>query len=345
MKTKKQTKKGAMLVLVALVIVVLLICAVFSIDVAYMHMVRAELRTASDAAARAGAEALTRTQDPQAAIDAAIRTGALDQVSGEGLQIRQNEVQLGGVRINGTGKFEFIPNQTPFSAVRVIGNRTDGSLSGKVPLFFGSLFGRDSFGPTQTATAAASVLDVALVLDRSGSMRANVGGGVSRMDALKSAVGVFLTEIRQSHPNTAISVTSYASDATRDLQLTSDFNAVSNQVNSMTPRGLTNIFQGIQFGSDSLENDPTRRPFAEKAMIVMTDGNFNRGGNPTPMATRAAGLEQTIHTITFSNGANQSIMREVADIGNGVHIHADGFQGLAEAFREIANQLSVTLIE
>ena len=44
----QETRRGAMLVLVAVCIIVLLVGAVFSIDMAYMHMVRTELRTATD---------------------------------------------------------------------------------------------------------------------------------------------------------------------------------------------------------------------------------------------------------------------------------------------------------
>ncbi|MEZ6075912.1 MAG: pilus assembly protein TadG-related protein [Pirellulaceae bacterium] len=40
-----------MMILVAVSFIILLVGAVFSVDVAYMHMVRAELRTATDAAA------------------------------------------------------------------------------------------------------------------------------------------------------------------------------------------------------------------------------------------------------------------------------------------------------
>ena len=76
-------RKGAMIVLVVLVIIILLVGAVFCIDVSYMHMVRAELRTATDASARAGAEALARTQKKSKAIDAAIDIAASNTVAGQ----------------------------------------------------------------------------------------------------------------------------------------------------------------------------------------------------------------------------------------------------------------------
>ena len=53
-----------------------------------------------------------------------------------------------------------------------------------------------------------------------------------------------------------------------------------------------------------------------------------------------------MHTITFSNEANQNLMRSVAQATpGGIHIHADGSEDLAAAFRAIARSLAVTLIE
>jgi uncharacterized protein involved in propanediol utilization len=53
-----------------------------------------------------------------------------------------------------------------------------------------------------------------------------------------------------------------------------------------------------------------------------------------------------VHTITFSNGANQALMQQVASATNGgIHLHADSAADLAAAFRAIARTLSVTLVE
>jgi len=170
-------------------------------------------------------------------------------------------------------------------------------------------------------------------------------GGLTRIDALKEAVEVFLTEIEASSPTSSISLTTYSTESTRDFALTNDFRDIRDEVNGLTADGRTNIFQALRQGSDSLAEDDLSRPFADKTIILMTDGNFNVGGTPIPSANVAAERGHMIHTITFSSGANQEIMREVADIGGGLHLHADSAGDLSEAFREIARALSVTLIE
>ena len=332
--------------MVAVTMIILLVVAVFTVDVAYMHMVKAELRTATDAAARAGTEALARTQDENVARAAALQVAQLNVVSGIGLSLNPNDIEVGQVVEGADGKFVFTPNVAPFTSVRVTGRRDEGSPDGAVPLFFGNIFGTSQFEPIQAATATSSVRDIAIVLDRSGSMRRrDAGGGLSRNQALINAVNDFITEIETSSPNSTISVTTYANTASRDVPLTENFAQVRNAVNNLPASGATNIFQGLRFGSDSLEQDPARREFAERTIVVMTDGNFNVGGTPIPSANVAAGRGHTIHAITFSGGANQGIMRQVADIGGGIHIHADNAGDLSEAFREIARTLSVLLTE
>jgi len=285
--------------MIALTLIVLIIGVIFSVDIAYMHMVRAELRTATDAAARAGAEALARTQN--------------------------REVE-------------------PLTSVRVEGERSENSAQGPVSLFFGQFLGQSEFQPTQVATASSSVRDIALILDVSGSMNITEDG-VSRIASLRDAVSVFIDEIEATSPNTQISLTTYSTAATRVTPITGDLDSVVDTAGTLEAAGFTNIRQALRFGSDSLIQDPLTRAFADKTIVLMTDGNYNVGGNPTPSAVVAADRGHSIHTVTFSSGANQNIMREVAEIGGGLHLHADDGADLVTAFRDIARALSVTLVE
>ena len=59
-------------------------------------------------------------------------------------------------------------------------------------------------------------------------------------------------------------------------------------------------------------------------------------------------LEQkniAVHTITFSSGANQVLMKTVAKIGGGKHWHADDQAGLIAVFKEVANNLPTLITE
>jgi Ca-activated chloride channel family protein len=344
MQTHYHNRRGAMMILVAVLIVILLVGAVFSVDVAYMHMVRAELRTATDAAARAGSETLARTQDAVQARAAAIAVAEQNRVAGNGLTLLPQDIQIGSLQPN-AGRFNFVNNVTPLTAVRIQGRRDLSSADGAVPLFFAKIFSTTQFEPIQLATAAANVRDVALVLDVSGSMSA-ASGASTRLEALKAAVNIFLDEVAVSSPSTNLSLIAYSTFSTQVLQLTNNYAAVRTQVNGFTANGLTAIGEALLQGSDSLVNDPLNRSFAFKTIIVMTDGNHNRGSNPSITVATPVARSQTVHTITFSNGANRALMQQVASATNGgIHLHADNAADLAAAFRAIARTLSVTLVE
>ena len=66
---RPRARKGAMLVLVAVSLVLLLVAAAFSVDVAYMHLVREELHIATDAAAKAAVTGLSQGGTSTAAIE------------------------------------------------------------------------------------------------------------------------------------------------------------------------------------------------------------------------------------------------------------------------------------
>ena len=339
-----RSRRGAMIILIAIVMIVLLIGAVFGVDVAYMHMVRAELRTATDAAARAGAETLARTQDVDAAVASAQRVASLNKVAGKGLTVPESAITVGGFTAQ-QNRFVFDETKNPFVAMRINGSREATSPDGSVPLFFARALSRQSFQPTQTATSAANVRDVALVLDVSGSMNSRSGSS-TRLEALKAAVGIFIDEIQVSSPHTFLSLSIYSTNALKVTDLTADLELIRSQVNLLRPVGSTAIGLGLQKGIDSLANDPLNRPFAAKTIVLMTDGVHNTGVNPTVTVQNAVSLGQTVHTVTFSSGANQSLMRQVAgSTDGGIHLHADDAADLSEAFRQIARSLSVILID
>ncbi len=335
-----------MLVLIAAVLVILLIGAAFSVDVAYMHMVRAELRTATDAAARAGSESLARTQDMTLARAAAINAASLNRVGGKNLTLTNDDISFGGCNIIPSGKFEFVQGQTPTTAMRVMGHRDGASPDGPVPLFFGSAFSTTQFEPFMNATAASSVRDVALVLDISGSMAANEKG-ITRLQALKNAVGAFIAEVKKSSPSARLSLSTYSSTAIKHINLTSDFALIQTKANSFIASGMTAIGNGLTMGSDSLVTDPLARTFAAKTVILMTDGVHNTGPSPLTTVSTAIARKQQVHTVTFGAGADQKLMKKVsaaAGLGS-IHVHAASPAALTAAFEEIAKTLSVVLIE
>ncbi|QDT06668.1 von Willebrand factor type A domain protein [Rubripirellula lacrimiformis] len=179
-----RNRRGAVLGLLAVLLPVLAILSAFCINTAQMQLTRTELMVATDAAARAGGRALSETQEVSAAKTAAATTAAMNLVNGEPLQLRTddaaNEIEFGITTqpngLNGRYVFQKIPTaqvasgNEVASAMRVLGRRDSGSLSGRVPLVIPGVLNASDFESTQDAVAMQVDRDISIVLDRSGSM-------------------------------------------------------------------------------------------------------------------------------------------------------------------------------
>ncbi|MEM9369086.1 MAG: Tad domain-containing protein [Planctomycetota bacterium] len=159
------------------------------------------------------------------------------------------------------------------------------------------------------------------------------------------AIQAFLGVLDQTPQNEQVAIASYASSGSRDLWLTTEFGDVTSTVNALNTGGSTAIGLGMQQGFTTFEH-ANARPFATKTMVVMTDGNHNRGIDPDDVAVSLMSTGNLdIQTVTFGGGANQQAMIEVANIGNGNHYHAESGAELASVFEEIANNLPTILTE
>lgn len=330
-------RRGALLPLIAVCMVVLFVAVTISVDIARIQLTRAELRTATDAAARAGTEALSRTQNPAAARQAAIEIAARNRVAGQSLSLAASQIELGNSAPDGSGAFVFSPGGTTMNSVRVTGLRTTASLDGPVPMFFGPLFGVTQFQPTQSASATRLDRDIAMVLDVSGSMRG------SPFDGLQNAVRVFLAQLRAASEEPRVSLIVYSTTGRKLVNLTSDLNQIASVFARESADGFTAIGEGLRLGDQSVRQDPLARAFAQKTVILMTDGIHNTGVNPEVVVDGMRNV--TVHTVTFGAGANRTLMQRVAAKTGGVSEHADNNLELERVFREIAAQLPVLLTE
>lgn len=162
-------REGAAAIMIISLLFVFVIMAAITIDYSYMQMVRTELRVATDAAAKAGAEVLARTENSEEAINQAIHYASLNRVAGNPVILNQQDVILGRVAPGNDGNWQFQAGQSPFNSLRV-------NTSAQYPLFFGNILGGGNFSPRSTAVAGQQQVDVVLCLDRSGSMLFDMSG-------------------------------------------------------------------------------------------------------------------------------------------------------------------------
>jgi uncharacterized protein YegL len=326
-----------MLVLIATLLVVFLVAVIFSVDVAYMQLVNSQLRSSTDAAAKAAVDTLSRTEDTAMALQAAKDIARKNLVAGRPLILDNEDIEFGrGIRNQTTGRITFLPNEMPLSAVRITGNKLNGSSSGSARLFFGGILGQPRYETTLAATAARQDRDICLVVDRSGSMRG------TKIQELKDAIAIFLSALGETAQSESVGLASYSSDATGDHVLTQDLSQIDDTMQEISANGRTNIGGGIDAGREILNAGRDNR-FVEKTMIVMTDGLHNIGTDPIPAAGRASVDGIVIHAITFGSDADASRMQQVADITGGTYNHAPDGEELKRIYREIALTLSTQL--
>lgn len=358
------------MVLIAICMPLFLIMAAFAIDVAYMQLTRTELRTATDAAARAGAKTLSLTQDDKAAKAAARAAALRNKVAGAGLVVRDSQIELGiGSQPTETSRFTFTPGGSTLNAVRVTGLRTKSSAAGPVGLLLGRVMGVTQFQPVSVATSTQLDRDICLVVDRSGSMMESVNGGglpggscnpphpASRWMALNTAVLAFVDELDKTNQQEQCALVSYSSDGSGcgvkykrsevNAPLAYNYQHIRDEmarISSGPVQGRTAISAGIDDAVKVLTGKGVRR-YAVKTIVVMTDGLHNEGREPIKSAEDARKKNITINTVTFSVDADIKRMRAVAEATGGKHFHAPDAAALEAIFREIASTLPVMLTE
>lgn len=222
-------RRGAILVFLAVGIVMLLAMSMLSVDVATMQLTRTELGAASDAAAKAGAEALLRTQQTATAKTAAMNMASLNRVGGKPLLLRTTDIAIGRSTRQEDGSWTFSSGGTRPNAVRVNAVMSENAGSGPVNLVFGKVFGNKTFEPTKVSTASVLEQEVCLSIDRSASMAWDVSGvewsyppgrdqnkpphgTLSRWAALSHAVDAYLNAANESAIPPRVALVTWASD-------------------------------------------------------------------------------------------------------------------------------------
>jgi Ca-activated chloride channel homolog len=369
-----RTRRGAIVVLAALMMIVFLASVAFSVDVAYMQLTKMKLRSATDAAARAAGEALSRAQNIADARAAAKTIAQANRVAGDPLLLDDSDIVFGKSAQQDSGAWTFTPNAEPINAVRVNGRRTREAPSGSVPIFFGRVFNVFDFEPTQAATVVRLDRDICLVVDRSSSMKLHLTDtaptmstgdprfcqppnmSLSRWGALSVAVQRFVDALATTPQSEYVALVSYGSNYTAcsvsnnsadiNKALTADHAQVTSAMGTISAKkfnGLTNIGAGIQRGVQVLTS-AAARPYAAKTMVLMSDGAYTEGTQPRLIAPQAAAADIIIHTITFGE-ANPAEMQAIADATGGNHYIAPNAAALQDIFEEIALTLPVVFTD
>jgi len=218
-----------------------------------------------------------------------------------------------------------------------------------------------SYGDREDLTQAMALY----ARDYDNSYRAGIDGAPrhSRWYLLYEGVDAFLNVLDITDQEELVSLVTFNNNARLDfnLQKSTDDDGQAPHVSEgypnirrliagITPDGGTAVGDGLLEGLPPLipgdNSSSLARPFAAKTIVVLTDGASNSGTNPSAAVSEIVGTANvTIHTVTFTPGADQTAMQEVAEAGHGRHYHDDDGSQLVAIFEEIANNLPTILTE
>ena len=117
--------------MVAVLLPILVLLVGFAVNVAYMEMVRTQLRISCDAAAKAGLVSLGATQQTTTAQTAARTLATANPIAGQTLTLANSNIEFGNAVKNGSGVYVFTSGVSPLNSSRVTGTMN-------VPYLFGA---------------------------------------------------------------------------------------------------------------------------------------------------------------------------------------------------------------
>lgn len=401
------SRRGAAHVMIALMLFVFAMMSAFMIDFAYMQLIRGQARMVADSAARAGAEALVRTRDPNVALQTALNFGGLNEVAGKPFQLSPSDVVLGQSIAASDGSWTFNPGVTPYNSVRVTSRVKHDSPFGAAPLFFGGVTGIDDFQTKAQATAGEQPVEICLCIDRSLSMSQEavsftkwpLGNDqlyplsyysnnltlcimhspphrtLSRWAALRSALNIFFEECGKAVNPPRVALVTFSSQTTQTRHPFLSYRTTDVDVPMPTGAGVswsTNLTQlqtalntrsGLPLAGNTqtasgLQNavnvctGASGRVQARKVIILMTDGLHDSNASPITAANNAAAAGITVHCVSMLL-TRQPTLDQVASITGGKYYVTgtnsssveQSFTELQNAFRELANQIPIVLME
>ncbi|RKX64965.1 MAG: hypothetical protein DRP42_05575, partial [Tenericutes bacterium] len=199
----------------------------------------------------------------------------------------------------------------------------------------------DQSGSTDPDYYAGTPLDVALVLDRSGSMDDLGTNPAQPMTDAKTAAKVFMDNLVS---NAQVGVVSFATSSRTDIELTL-LNSLCNKtlirgkIDGISAIGWTAIGDGLADANNMLIGGRTD---ARRITILLTDGKCNSGADQSCSNAIAIAIANhiTIYTIGLGSNIDEPLLQRVASETGGKYYNAPSSSELQRIYQTIAQEIS-----
>ncbi|HWY48556.1 MAG TPA: vWA domain-containing protein [Bryobacteraceae bacterium] len=259
-KPRSLKERGISLIFTAMTLVFIVPMVGLAIDAGILYTVKGKLQMAVDAASLAAARALSRGND-----DATQQSNATAQAEAYVLLNFPSgyfsvPTPTFGVNNSGISIDESVANQRSVSVTAYV----------NAPLYFLRWLGTNSTTVSATATAVRRDVNVAIVMDRSGSLSIS-----NSCVPLKGAAVSFVNKFANGRDNVAL--VTFATSSMPDFPIADNFQTASPSVptilNSVNCTGGTNTGQGLWEGYQQLVT--LNQPNALNVVLLFTDGYPN----------------------------------------------------------------------
>jgi len=257
-----RNQRGAIIAMVAISLVAILGIAGLAIDGARAYVTRAQLSRAVDAAALAGAASLRLGQ-------ATARQRMESLAAANGVDPALLNITFG---VNAEGE-----NTVSVSANRIM------------PTTFMRVLGQTQVDVGSIAEATVPPLDIVLVLDQSGSLKA-----MGAWDDLQNAASGFVDHFDDIIDQ--MGLVSFQLRATDRFMLNQPFvGAVKAAINGVTSDGDTNTGEGLRLALNQIQTGPVRDR-SVRVVVFFTDGR------PTAFRGQISGQDRMMAVFTTVSG-------------------------------------------
>lgn len=165
---RRSGERGAIAVLMALMLTIIMGFAALGVDVAYIRLARMEMKTAADAAAHAGMSVLRMTKgDADAAMKTAQKVAKANFVLGNAVTLEDEDVVFG---VWDYDTSSFVAGSTPINALRINARKSDlSATAGTIKTTLGRALGINEATVAQTSFGAYRPRAMMFEMDITGS--------------------------------------------------------------------------------------------------------------------------------------------------------------------------------